>query len=200
MPFWLLCIFACMHSSQYLTQFKLKQLLYHYCFYSFYSALIFHFAWLIDHRHWHLVYCNCTHVELKMNAGRLPSHLWKKQHIFNSGKSCGLSMLLSVKTTNDRRDEVVLFRRVIAGPITLSTDTAEVVYFRPSGSSCGYQRCHVWLEVGTWHTCPQYCNTAILHLCTFSVPVETHESRTLKPSMLFLISFLFSDDNDLSAT
>lgn len=67
----------------------------------------------------------------------------RKKHIFNSGKSCGLSMLLSVKTTNDRRDEVVLFRQVIAGLITLNTDTAEVVYFRPSGSPCGYQLCHV---------------------------------------------------------
>lgn len=38
------------------------------------------------------------------------SHLWKKKHIFNSRKSCGLSTLLSVKTTNDRRDEVVLFK------------------------------------------------------------------------------------------
>lgn len=62
---------------------------------------------------------NPTHLVLKMREGRLPLCLSvlsefhtfeKKKHIFNSRKSCGLSTLLSVKTTNDRRDEVVLFK------------------------------------------------------------------------------------------
>lgn len=67
----------------------------------------------------------------------------KKKHILNSGKSCRFSMLLSVKITNDERDEVVLFRQVIADLIMWNTNRGEVVYFRPSGSSCGHQQCHV---------------------------------------------------------
>lgn len=37
-------------------------------------------------------------------------------------------MLLSVKTTNDRSHEVVLFRQVIAGLITLNTDTVRSLF------------------------------------------------------------------------
>lgn len=86
-----------------------------------------------------------------MNEGRLP--LCYEFHTFEKNKQTYFQprqvlrtqhyWLLSVKTTNDRRDEVVLFGQVTAGLITLNTDTAEVVYFRPSGSSCGYQGCHV---------------------------------------------------------
>lgn len=149
--FWLFCFFACMHSSQCLTRLNLNNfyIMIFFCFHSFFTFLTIVlqcFAWLIDYRHCHLALC-ITHLELKKDAGRLPVsfefHTFEKKHIFNSSKSCGLSMLLMcVKTTNDRRDEVVLFRQVIAGLFTLNT--VKVVYFRPSGSSCGYQRCHVW--------------------------------------------------------
>lgn len=96
---------------------------------------------------------NPTHLVLKMREGRLPLclsvlsefHTFEKKNIFLTHTSPVDSAHYSVlkqQMTGGMR--LFCSRQVIAGLITWNTGTAEVVYFRPSGSSCGYQRCHVW--------------------------------------------------------